>query len=152
MSAQRRRLDSPFVKLSWARFGTWAIALIIGVVYGVAGTIGQAASWGPVPLGLVVAVVGVGALLAAVRLLTADRWATLATAMGAMLATLVFSGPGPGGSVVVPAPADGQLSTGLIWTVAVPIIAAVVIAWPSLPAPTVDADLPDAPWDGRTSN
>ena len=39
--------------------GTWVIALVIGAVYGVAGTIGQAAVWGPVPLGLVIAVIGV---------------------------------------------------------------------------------------------
>ena len=51
---------------------------MIGAVYGVAGTIGQAAVWGPVPLGLVIAVIGVGALLLAVRLLTGDRWNALA--------------------------------------------------------------------------
>jgi len=113
-----------------ARGATWAVAVVIGAVYGVAGTIGQSATWGWFPLGLVVAVVGIAALLAAVRLLTADRWAGLATAMGAMTATLIFSGRGPGGSVVVPAPADGAISTGIIWTIAVPIIAAVVIAWP----------------------
>ena len=118
---------------SLARIGTWAVALIIGLVYGVAGTIGQAAAWGWFPVGLVIAVVGSGALLVAVRLLTADRWATLATAMGIMVATLVFSGRGPGGSIVVPAPVDGALSTGILWTIAVPIVGAFVIAWPSLP-------------------
>ena len=46
--------------------------------------------------------------------------------LGAMIATLVFSGTGPGGSVVVPAPADGAVSTGIIWTVAVPVLAAVM--------------------------
>ncbi|WP_298741727.1 histidinol dehydrogenase [uncultured Microbacterium sp.] len=139
------------MEFPWARFGTWAVALVIGVVYGVAGTIGQAASWGWMPLGLFVAVIGVGALLAAVRLLTADRWAAFATAMGVMTATLVFSGRGPGGSVVVPAPEEGALSTGILWTIAVPIIAAVVIAWPSVPARAVaDAsDVPDTPEEGR---
>ncbi len=116
---------------SWTRIGTWAVAVVIGLVYGVAGTIGQAAMWGPIPLGLLVAVIGVGALLLAVRLLTADRWAALACALGAMIATLVFSGTGPGGSVVVPAPADGAVSTGIIWTVAVPVLAAVIVGWPS---------------------
>lgn len=120
---------------SWTRLGTAAVALVIGAVYGVAGTIGQAATWGVLPLGLVIALIGVGALLLAVRLLTADRWAALACAIGAMTATLVFSGKGPGGSVVVPAPADGQLSTGIIWTVAVPILAAIIIGWPSSARP-----------------
>lgn len=121
--------------MSAARVGTWLVALVIGVVYGVAGTVGQAAHWGIVPLGLLVAVVGIGALLLAVRLLTADRWSALATGLGAMVATLVFSGRGPGGSVVVPAPEDGALSTGIVWTLAVPIIVAVIVAWPSTTRP-----------------
>jgi hypothetical protein len=115
-----------------ARIGSWAVAAVIGLFYGAAGTIGQSALWGPVPLGLIVAVIGTGALLLAVRVLTGDRWAALATGLGVMLTTLVLSGRGPGGSVVVPAPADGQLSTGVIWTVAVPVMVAVVVAWPRL--------------------
>jgi len=115
------------------RIATWAVAAVIGLVYGAAGTIGQAVLWGLLPVGLIVAIVGTGALLVAVRLLTADRWAGLATALGVMLTTLVLSGRGPGGSVVVPAPADGELSTGLIWTVAVPVVAAIVVAWPRVP-------------------
>jgi hypothetical protein len=67
---------------------------------------------GVLPLGLIVAVAGTGALLLAVRLLTGDRWAALACGLGVMLTTLVLLGQGPGGSVVVPAPADGQISTG----------------------------------------
>ena len=117
-----------------ARAGTWAIAAAVGLVYGVAGTIGQGAQWGVVPVGLVVATVGATALIAAVRLLTGDRWAALATGAGVMAATLAFSGRGPGGSVVVPAPADGELSTGIVWTLAVPIATALVVAWPSLTA------------------
>ena len=116
---------------SWARVGTWIVAGVIGIVYGVAGTIGQAATWGPVPLGLVIAVVGVGALMLAVRTLTDDRWAALACGLGVMLATLVFSGRGPGGSIVVPAPAEGQFSTGVVWTIAVPLLAAIIVGWPS---------------------
>lgn len=122
--------------MSVARLGTWLVALLVGVIYGVAGTVGQAAHWGWFPLGLLVAVLGIAALLLAVRLLTSDRWAALATGLGAMLATLVFSGRGPGGSVVVPAPEDGQLSTGIIWTLAVPVIVAIVVAWPSTARPS----------------
>ncbi len=121
---------------SVARVGTWVVALLIGVVYGVAGTVGQAAHWGVLPVGLLVALLGTGALVLAVRLLTSDRWAALATGLGAMLATLIFSGRGPGGSVVVPAPEDGQLSTGIIWSLAVPIVVAIVVAWPSTARPS----------------
>ena len=119
--------------MTLTRVGTWIVALIVGGVYGVAGTIGQAAAWGWFPVGLVVAVVGAGAIVLAVRLLTRDRWSALATGLGIMIATLVFSGRGPGGSVIVPQPAEGTLSAGIVWTIAVPIITAVIVAWPAAP-------------------
>lgn len=119
---------------TWTRFAGWLVAAIAGAVYGVAGTITQAYSWGVLPVGLIVAVAGVTALVAGLRLLTDDRWTALACGLGALVATVVFSGRGPGGSVVVPAPPDGQLSTGLIWTFAVPVMVAVVVGWPSFAA------------------
>jgi hypothetical protein len=39
--------------------------------------------------------------------------------------TLVFSGRGPGGSVIVP-----QTTLATVWTVAIPILVAVVVLWP----------------------
>lgn len=118
-----------------ARLVTWLVALVVGVVFGIAGTIGQAAHWGVLPVGLVVATVGVAALIVALRLLTDDRWAAMAAGLGAMLATLVLSGQGPGGSVVVPAAPDGGLSTGIVWTIAVPVVTALVVAWPAAGSP-----------------
>ncbi|MFB7893937.1 DUF6113 family protein [Microbacterium sp. NPDC056044] len=115
-----------------ARIGSWIIALLVGLVYGVAGTVAHAYAIGWFPLGLVLAVIGVTALLVAVRLLTSDRWATLAVAIGLMTATLVFSGAGPGGSVVVPQAPEGQFNPGIVWTLLVPIISALVIAWPDM--------------------
>lgn len=123
------------VKGSWAKVVSWVVAAVIGAVFGVAGTIGQSSFVGPVPVGLLVAIIGTGALLLAVRLLTEDRWAAVATGAGAMLATLVFSGRGPGGSVVVPAPESGELSTGVIWTIAVPLMVGIIAAWPSRTTP-----------------
>jgi len=108
-----------------ARVGSWIVALLVGLVYGVAGTVAHAYAIGWYPLGLVLAVMGTGALLLAVRLLTSDRWATLATGAGMMIATLVFSGSGPGGSVVVP-----QTGLAVVWTFAVPILVALAVAWP----------------------
>lgn len=108
-----------------ARIATWIIALLVGLVYGAAGTIAHGYALGWFALGLVLAVIGCGALLVAVRLLTSDRWSTLATGLGMILATLVFSGSGPGGSVVVP-----QTGTAVVWTFAVPILVAVAVAWP----------------------
>ena len=108
-----------------ARVGTWLVAFVVGAVYGLAGTIAHSYELGWFPLGLVLAIIGCGALLMAVRLLTADRWAALATGLGMMTATLVFSGRGPGGSVIVP---EGPLGT--VWTLALPILVAIVVAWP----------------------
>ena len=111
------------------RLATWIIAFVIGAFYGLAGTIGHSYAIVGIPVGLVVAVIGSAALLLAVRLLTADRWSTLATGGGMMVSTLVFSGEGPGGSVVVP-----QTEISLVWTFAVPLVVALAVAWPSLPS------------------
>ena len=114
------------------RVATWAVAFVVGAVYGLAGTIAHTFALGWFPLGLVLAIIGCGLLLLAVRLLTADRWAALATGIGMMVATLVFSGRGPGGSVIVPQIPAGQFDPGIIWTIAVPIMVAIVVAWPDV--------------------
>ncbi len=116
------------------RLLTWVVAFIVGAVYGLAGTIAHAYTLGWFPLGLVLAIIGSAALLAAVRLLTADRWAALATGAGMIIATLVFSGRGPGGSVIVP-----QTELAIAWTIAVPVLVVIAVAWPNRLRP-VDAD------------
>lgn len=116
--------------MSWARVATWVVGFVVGAVYGLAGTIAQGYDLGWFPLGLVIALGGAGALLAAVRLLTGDRWSAVATGLGLMLATLVFSGRGPGGSVIVPQPAPGEFDSGIIWTIALPLLITAVVAWP----------------------
>lgn len=117
----------------WPRIAGWAVAAVAGGVYGVAGTIGQAYMWGVLPVGLIVAVLGISGLVTGLRLLTGDRWTALAAGVGALIAAVVFSGRGPGGSVVVPAPPEGELSTGIIWTFALPVVVAIVVGWPALP-------------------
>lgn len=119
--------------MAGARIATWVIAFVVGGVYGVAGTVGQASTLAGIPVGLLVSVIGCAALLVAVRALTADRWATLATGLGIIAAVLVFSGRGPGGSVIVP---DGEIAmvwgvnVGMVWNIAVPVLVALVVAWP----------------------
>ena len=107
------------------RIVTWVVALLVGAVYGLAGTIAHTFTVGWFPLGLILAIIGSAALLLAVRLLTSDRWATLATGIGMMVATLLFSGRGPGGSVIVP-----DSSLGIVWTISVPILIAIVVGLP----------------------
>ncbi|MGA7147118.1 MAG: histidinol dehydrogenase [Microbacterium sp.] len=108
-----------------ARLGTWFVAFLVGAVYGLAGTIAHSYELLGLPLGMILAVLGCAALLAAVRLLTSDRWAALATGLGMMVAALVFSGRGPGGSVIVP-----ESALGAVWTLALPVIVAVAVGWP----------------------
>jgi hypothetical protein len=121
------------VRVGWARIGTWIIALLVGAVYGVAGTIAHAYTLGWFPLGLVLALIGSGALVLAVRALTADRWAALASGIGLVLTVVLFSRRGPGGSIVVP---DGQLdmlgpvNLGVVWTFALPVLVAIIVLWP----------------------
>lgn len=106
---------------------SWIAAAIVGVVYGAAGTIAHSLMWGPIPVGLIVGGIACAALLVAVRALTHDRGATVATAIGMIGMLMVISGPGPGGSVIVPNTPVGQ-----IWVYLVAGIALLVIAWPRL--------------------
>jgi hypothetical protein len=57
-----------------SRVLTWLVAAVIGAVYGAAATIAHAYTLGWFPVGLVLAIVGTGALLVALRQLTEDRW------------------------------------------------------------------------------
>lgn len=123
-----------------SRVVTWVVALVVGAVYGLAGTIAHASTLGGFPLGLVLAIVGSAAILVAVRLLTVERGAALAAGIGMFVATAVFSQRGPGGSVIVP---DTPLA--VIWTFTPPVIAAVVVAWPAhLPRMAPPSDGSDA--------
>jgi hypothetical protein len=122
------------VSFSWQRVVSWVVALGVGLVYGAAGTIAHAYRLGWFPLGLILALVGVAALLVAVRALTADRWATLACGVGLVVATWLFSGSGPGGSVIVPSgklDSLGGVNLGIVWSIAVPVIVAALVLWPS---------------------
>ncbi|GAA3628312.1 hypothetical protein GCM10022200_08520 [Microbacterium awajiense] len=109
----------------WSRLGTWLVAFLVGGVYGLAGTIAHPYTWGWFPLGLVLGLIGCAALLASVRLLTSDRWTALACGVGMVAAALVFSGPGPGGSVIVP-----ESTLAVVWVVAVQVLVGVVVVWP----------------------
>ena len=123
-----------------SRIPTLVIAALAGAVFGVVGTVAHAATiWG-IPVGLVLGILGAAALMLAIRLL-ADRWASVAAGVGITLAVIVFSGEGPGGSVIAPA---GMAA--VIWTVACPLVAVMIVAWPEFPTSTRPAAVsgPDA--------
>ncbi len=106
--------------------GGWGLALVVGAVYGVAGTMTHESTWGVVPIGIIVALVGCLALLVAVRILTGDRIAAVAAGVGMGYRDLRPHLSGPGGSIVMP---DDVLS--LVWSVGLAGAIVLVIAWPS---------------------
>lgn len=116
---------------------SWIAAALVGGVYGVAGTIAHSLMWGVLPVGLIVGGIACGALLIAVRALTHDRGAAVATAVGMLVMLMIISGTGPGGSVVVPNTPVGQ-----IWIYLVLGIALLVIAWPNLKRTPVRTEAP----------
>lgn len=115
-----------------ARALTWVVSLLIGAVYGTAATVGHAFALGVFPLGLVLAIIGTGALLVGFRALTADRWTALAGGLGVVLVTFLFSNVGPGGSAIVAPTSDATEWIPVAWTIAVPVLVALVVAWPDL--------------------
>lgn len=115
-----------------ARVATWLISALVGAVYGTAAAVGQGFVLGGFPLGLLLAVVGTTALLVALRALTADRWTALSGGLGVIAASWVFAQTGPGGSAIVAAATEATAWIPLTWTFAVPVVVAVVIAWPDL--------------------
>lgn len=77
------------------------------------------------PLGLLVGILVVAAVLAGLRLALDSRLAAGAAAVGILGAVAVSALPGAGGSVLV---ADDAV--GWIWGIAPTLIAVVVLAWP----------------------
>ncbi|WP_292787965.1 MULTISPECIES: histidinol dehydrogenase [unclassified Microbacterium] len=109
-----------------SRVLSWVAAALVGGVYGVAGTIAHSVTWGPIPIGLIVAAIACAAILIAVRALTHDRGAAVAAGLGMLGMIVLISGVGPGGSVVVQ-----DTLAGRIWTYLAAGIVLLVIAWPS---------------------
>jgi hypothetical protein len=105
--------------------------LIAGIVVGTIGTfkhqvgISAATGSGP-PIGLVLSLLMVAAVLLALRLAFVVRWFAVAAAVGVVAADALLLLPGSsGGSTVV------LLNTaGIVWTFAPPLVAAAIVAWP----------------------
>lgn len=117
---------------SSGRLGAAALALIAGVSFGVLGTIAHQATvvLGAVtlPIGLVLALAAVGALLVGLRLVQGDRLIVLVCAVGLLATIFVLSLRSTGGSVLIPEGLPGTL-----WSVVPTLIAIFVVAWPKLP-------------------
>jgi len=116
-----------------ARLLAGTAALVVGAVFGLLGTIAHQSvlRLGPVtiPVGLVLSLVAVSALLVGLRLVLSDRIVILACAIGMIGTIFLLSLRSTGGSVLVPAGLPGTL-----WTIVPALVATFVLAWPRLPA------------------
>lgn len=112
-----------------------ALSILVGAIYGTIGTIASqnVLQLGEVtiPVGLILALVGVLALLIGFRLLFDDRLPVLCAAIGMVGMIALFSVASAGGSVLIP---QGLL--GLVWTVVPVLLATIVVAWPRMPQRT----------------
>lgn len=115
------------------RIGAAVLGFVVGVIFAGMGTVAHQSTvqLGPleIPWGLILGLLGITALLVGLRLVLHDRVTVLFTALGMLLTIFVLSLRSTGGSVLIP---EGAL--GLAWTMGPAIIAAIVIAWPRLPA------------------
>lgn len=121
------------MRVSWpSRILLAVVALAAGAVFGVAGTIMHSYAAGVIPVGFALALIGCAALLIGVRLLVEDRWVTWIAGLGMLATLLLYSGRGPGGSVVVPQPAPGDFPLGVVWTYALTAVVLLAGAWPDM--------------------
>lgn len=116
-----------------SRVGAAVLGFVVGAIFAAMGTVAHQSTTQvagvDVPWGLMLGLLGFTALLIGLRLVLHDRLTVVAAALGALLTIFVLSLRSTGGSVLIP---EGVL--GLVWTMGPAIIAAIVIAWPRLPA------------------
>jgi hypothetical protein len=120
-------------RLGWStRAGTFAYALLVGIVYGAVATIGHRSALRigdvEIPWGIAAALTGVLALLLGLRLVAGGRLAATGAAVGIVGTVALLTLPGLGGSVLI----AGDV-IGTIWAVGPALIAVLVVAWPRLP-------------------
>lgn len=130
-SADLTYLPTPASPLE--RVGGGVLALILGALFGLLGTLAHLATVTigsvDIPYGLILALLATSALLVGLRLVLHDRLMVLLCAIGMLGAIFLLSLRSTGGSVLIP-----QSPPGLIWTIVPTLVAALVIAWPKLPA------------------
>jgi len=128
--ARPAELEAPTVG---SRLLATLMAFAAGSLFGVLGTVAHQTTFAlgalTVPIGLVLALLASGTLLLGLRLVVRDRLVVLAAAIGLLGTVFLLSLRSTGGSVLVPA---GVLGT--VWTMAPALFAALVIAWPRIPA------------------
>jgi hypothetical protein len=126
--------QAPEVGESWVvRVGSWVVALLLGVVFGMLGTVVNQATisvfgWFDLPIGLVMGCLASILLLLGLRLILTTRTLALLAAVGLVGIVVALTLQSPGGSVLIPANVYGY-----VWTFAPTVISLVVLAWPRRP-------------------
>lgn len=114
------------------------LSALAGLVIGTLGTfkhqVGVSAATGAgFPVGLLLSLAMVLAVLTALRVGFGTRWFALAAGIGVVVAVLVLTLPGAsGGSTVILLNAEG-----IVWTAGTPVLGAAVVAWPARRRPGV---------------
>ncbi|RFA14046.1 hypothetical protein B7R22_10525 [Subtercola boreus] len=124
--------DQPVGESMVVRVASWIIGLLLGVVFGMLGTVVHQSTISffglfDLPLGLILAVASVVFLLVGLRLILPSRLIAFLAALGLVGIVAVLTLPSPGGSILIPADERGY---GYVWTFAPTVIALVVLAWP----------------------
>ena len=123
--------QAPEVGESWlVRVGSWVVALLLGVVFGMLGTVVNKATisvfgWFDLPIGLIMGCLASILLLLGLRLILPTRTLALLAAVGLVGIVAALTLQSPGGSVLIPANVYGY-----IWTFAPTVISLVIVAWP----------------------
>ena len=106
-----------------------ALALLSGAIVGTLFTVAHRATFEvlgvALPIGFVLGLIAVAALVAGLRLLAPDRLPAIGAAVGVVGAIMVLAAQGDSGSVLV----TGE-PVGIAWLTLPSTIAAVAIAWP----------------------
>ena len=110
--------------------GSWVVALLLGVVFGMLGTVVNQATisffgWFDLPIGLIMACLASILLLLGLRLILPTRTLALLAAIGLVGIVGALTLSSPGGSVLIPANVYGY-----IWTFAPIVISLVIVGWP----------------------
>jgi hypothetical protein len=110
----------------------YVVALLLGALFGVLGTIVHQISFSvfglfDLPIGLVIALPAEALLLVGLRMSFATRLASILTGVGLVGIVALLALPSPGGSVLIP-----ESTAGLVWLIGSTLVAVVVLAWPRL--------------------
>lgn len=104
-----------------------AMSLVLGVVFGIAGTAVHAYFLGPIPLGLIIGLIAAAALMLALRLLLEKRWFSILSFVGMIAIVYIMAQASVNGSVLI----TNNLES-FIWIYGVAIIGLVIQVFPSL--------------------